>query len=132
MRPAATRAQARALYIVDTDAAVREGLSRLAESAGLEPRPCKDAEEFVQQASQARGACVLIDLSDAGLRKPATLARLSVLASRLPVIALSTRDDLQAQRVARQLGACAFFRKPVDAAALLDSIAWALRTDEKS
>ena len=31
------------------------------------------------------------------------------------------RDDAEIRRVARELGAQAFFRKPVDAAALLDS-----------
>jgi DNA-binding response OmpR family regulator len=47
----------------------------------------------------------------------------------LPVIALSARDDPQARRTARELGARAFFRKPVDAAALLDSINWVTRRD---
>jgi len=129
MPPAAVRARARPLYVVDTDASVREGLSRLAESAGFEPRPCEDAAAFVGQVLESNAACALVDLSDAGLRKPAIRARLSVLATMLPVIALSVRDDPQTQRTARELGARAFFRKPVDAAALLDSIAWVMRAE---
>jgi FixJ family two-component response regulator len=129
MPGAAVRAQARPLYIVDTDASVREGLARLAESAGFEPRPCKDAEAFLGAAPDGSGACALVDLSDAALRDPGVRARLSVLATRLPMIALSARDDPQAQRMAQELGAQAFFRKPVDAAALLDSIAWVTRKD---
>lgn len=120
------------LYVVDTDASVREALSRLAESAGFEPMPCKDAEDFLGQGPHGNGACALVDLSDASLRKPAIRARLTVLATMLPLITLSVRDDPQTQRTARALGARAFFRKPVDAAALLDSIAWVMRTEKPS
>jgi FixJ family two-component response regulator len=125
MPPAAGRA--RPLYIVDTDPSVREGLARLAESAGFEPRPCQSIEDFLRRAEIGCGACALVDLSDAGLRQPVIHARLSVVATMLPVIALSAADDARAQRTADELGARAFFRKPVDAAALLDSIGWATR-----
>jgi FixJ family two-component response regulator len=113
-----------ALYIVDGDASVREGLTRLAVSAGFEARPCASAEAFVSDASSASAACAVVDMCDAGLRDPAIRARLAVLATHLPVIALSARDDRQTQRTAQELGAKAFFRKPVDSAALLDSIDW--------
>jgi FixJ family two-component response regulator len=118
---------ARALYVVDTDASVREGLSRLATSAGFAPQPFACAETFIGEARAGNAACALLDLSDAGLRKPEVRARVSVVASWLPMIALSARDDAQTRAMARELGARAFFRKPVDAAALLDSIAWVSR-----
>ena len=121
------QAQKRVLYVVDSDASVREGLSRLAESEGFEPMPCEGAEAFLREADTRNAVCALIDLSDIGLRKPEVRARLSVVASRLPVIALSVRDDAQTQRTARALGARAFFRKPVDATALFDSIEWVMR-----
>ena len=45
IRPKAARAAApRALYILDADASVREGLTRLAVSAGFEAHPCASAE----------------------------------------------------------------------------------------
>jgi FixJ family two-component response regulator len=128
MPPTAVRA--RPLYIVDTDASVREGLARLAESAGFEPRPCQSIEDFLRRAEIGSGACALVDLSDAGLRKPVVHARLSVVATMLPLIALSAADDASAQRTADELGARAFFRKPVDAAALIDSIDWAIRKNK--
>ncbi|HZM37334.1 MAG TPA: response regulator [Burkholderiales bacterium] len=123
----AVRPRALAIYIVDTDCSVREGLSRLAESAGFEPRPCKSAEDLLCKEPVGKGACVVLDLSDASLRKPEIRARLMVVATMLPVIALSAADDPQTQRKARELGAKALFRKPVDAAALVDSIAWHTR-----
>lgn len=120
---------ARALYIVESDLAVREGLTRLAASHGFQAKPCASAEAFLLEASSGNAACAVVDISDADLRDPAVRARLTVLALHLPIIALSSRDDLQAQRTARELGARAFFRKPVDAAALLDSIDWVMRRD---
>lgn len=124
MQGGPVRAAARVLYVVDCDASVREGLSRLAESAGFAPKPYCNAEEFIASGQDSEAVCALIDLSDSGLRKPEVLARLTAVARLLPVIALSARDDVQTQRTARELGARAFFRKPVDAAALLDSIGW--------
>ena len=128
IRPKNGRAVARALYIVDSDLSVREGLTRLATSAGFEARPCASAEAFLGDYL-GNGACALVDICDAGLRDPALRARLTAIATHLPIIALSARDDPQAQRTARELGARAFFRKPVDAAALLDSIDWLTRKD---
>ena len=119
---------ARTLYIVDTDRSVREGLARLATSAGFAAQPCACAETFIGEARAGNAACAILDLSDAGLRKPEVRARLSVVATWLPMIALSARDDSQTRATARELGARAFFRKPVDAAALLDSIAWVTRS----
>jgi FixJ family two-component response regulator len=128
IRPKNGRAAARALYIVDSDLSVREGLTRLATSAGFEARPCASAEAFLGDYL-GNGACALVDICDAGLRDRALRARLTAIATHLPIIALSARDDPQAQRTARELGARAFFRKPVDAAALLDSIDWLTRKD---
>lgn len=130
IRPKNGHAVARALYIVDSDLSVREGLTRLAASAGFDAKPCASAEAFLGEAHSGDAACAVVDISDAGLRDPALRARLTVLAMLLPIIALSARDDPQTQRTARELGARAFFRKPVDAAALLDSIDWVTRKDQ--
>jgi FixJ family two-component response regulator len=128
IQPKNGRTVARVLvYIVESDLSVREGLTRLAASAGFEAKPCACAEALLLEAPSGNAACAVLDISD--LRDAALRARLTVLALHLPIIALSTRDDPQAQRTARELGARAFFRKPVDAAALLDSINWVTRRD---
>ena len=130
IRPRNGSAVARALFIVDSDVSVREGLARLASSAGFEAKPCASAEAFLLEAGSGTAACALVDICAAELRNPALRARLMAVATFLPIIALSARDDPQAQRTARELGARAFFRKPVDAAALLDSIDWVTRNDK--
>lgn len=114
----------RAVCIVDSDASVREGLSRVVESAGYEVRRFDSVEAFVG-GTQALGAgCAVVDLTDADSGTPAVRARLTVVATLVPMIVLSTTDGAHRHSAARELGARAFFRKPVDAIALLDSIGW--------
>jgi len=115
------------VYIVDADESVRQGLTRLVESAGLEAKPCDSIEAFLRQTPATHVACALLGISSRHVRAPAIWSRLCAIAGELPVIALSARDDPETRRTARELGAQAFFRKPVDAAALLDSIDWVMQ-----
>jgi FixJ family two-component response regulator len=126
----AITALARVVYVVDTDESVRKGFARLVDSAGLESRPCDSLETFLAQTPGAHAACALLDISGPPLHDRLLLSRLRAMAGAIPVIALSVRDDAETRRVARELGAQAFFRKPVDAAALLDSIDWVTRAEE--
>jgi FixJ family two-component response regulator len=125
-------ALARVIYVVEPDASVREGLGRLVESHGFEARPCGCLRDFLAQAPREAGLCALVDLSGSELDDPALRAQLRALGALLPVIALSVRDDAATRQLARELGARAFFRKPVDAAALLDSIEWLAPQDSQS
>jgi FixJ family two-component response regulator len=118
---------ARVVYIVDTDESVREGLSRLVDSAGLEPEPCDSMDAFLRHTPAPHVACALVDVSSPRLHEPALRSRVRAMAATVPVIALSAGDDSETRRLARELGAQAFFRIPVDAAALLDSIDWVTR-----
>ena len=125
-------ASVRIVYVVDGDASVREGMSRLMDSAGLEARPCASVPEFLDQARGMRVACVLLDVWGARQCEAAVRNALLAVAKVLPVIALSSSDDPTARHLARELGAQSFFRKPVDAAALLDSIEWVMQGDGRS
>jgi FixJ family two-component response regulator len=117
------------VYIVDPDASVRQGLARLVDAAGLEARLCDSADAFEREPRGDRRACALVDVSDLVRGEPAPWSRLRAAAQTIPVIALSAADDAATRRMARELGAQAFFRKPVDAAALLDSIDWVMRAE---
>ena len=119
----------RVVYIVETDRSVREGLARVVDSAGLESMQCESLEELLRQMPTAHAACAVLDVSALSERRGAVPSSLSAMAATIPVIALSALDDLATRRLARDLGAAAFFRKPVDAAALLDSIAWVTRAE---
>ena len=125
----AKTAAARVVYVVDADASVRQGLARLVDSAGLESVPCDSIEAFLGQTPGTRIACALLEVSGLPQCEPAIWSRLRAMAAGVPVIALSARDDPAMRRLAQDLGAQAFFHKPVDAAALLDSIDWVTRAE---
>jgi len=95
----------RIVYVVDGDASVREGMSRLMDSAGLEARPCASVPEFLDQARGMRVACVLLDIWGARQCEIAVRQALLAVAKVLPVIALSSSDDPAARQLARELGA---------------------------
>jgi len=62
------------------------------------------------------------------------LASPGLLASRglhTPVIFVSAQDTEHIRAEAKHVSAAGFFRKPVDAQALLDAIAWAVRNENK-
>jgi FixJ family two-component response regulator len=122
-------AVARTIYIIDADPSVREGLSRVVDSAGLRPKRWSSIDAFLLEMPDAGAACALLDVSTLSHCEPALWRRLQALAAAVPVIALSARDDPATQRLARALGAQAFFHKPVDARALLDSIDWVTRAE---
>jgi FixJ family two-component response regulator len=80
------------------------------------------AEEFLQQTSRPVGGCLVADVHlgrMSGLELHATLRADAV---RMPVILTSGVDDVSMEDDAVRLGAIAFFRKPFEPSALLESI----------
>lgn len=111
------------VFIVDGDESVRQGIARLLASSGMETKSCDSIEAFLQEAP-GPNACVLMDVGAPCLRQSNFRSRLRATTEDLPLIALAADDDPETRRRAREVGAQAFFRKPVDAAALVDSIVW--------
>ena len=118
------------VYIVEDDASARKGLTRLMRSARLEPIAFEDAESFLNavrtDVRQKYPACVLVDITMPRVSGLQLQARLKEEGVDLPVIAVSARDDDDTRRLARDLGARFFLRKPVDDQALLDAIHWVM------
>jgi FixJ family two-component response regulator len=116
--------EARKIYIVDDDASVRRALERLFRSVGLASELFASGEQFLDFLIDDMKGCVVMDIRMPGLTGYDVQLRLRDRGQKIPVIALSAQDDDEARNIARDLGAVAFFRKPVDDQALLDSIGW--------
>jgi FixJ family two-component response regulator len=69
-------------------------------------------------------SCLVLDARMPGQSGWELLAELAARQIDLPVIVISA----EVRHQAHAMGAVGFFRKPVDGAALLDAIAWALRS----
>jgi FixJ family two-component response regulator len=114
------------VYIVDDEESVRKGFSLLMRSADLRYRAFASAEQLLAEVHPEQEACVLLDITMPGLTGLQLQAELKKRKIRLPIIAVSARDDADTSSRARQLGARFFLRKPVDDQALLDAIHWVL------
>jgi FixJ family two-component response regulator len=114
------------VYVIDDDAAVRKALARLLRSGNLQVETFSCAEEFMARPVQEENACIITDLRMPGSTGFDLQKRTASCGLRLPIIVLSASDDPQTREHARELGAVAFFRKPVDDQALLDAIWWAV------
>jgi FixJ family two-component response regulator len=114
------------VYIVDDDNSVRRALSRLMRSADLHHVVFNSGEELFAELPDGARGCLVIDIRMPGLTGHDVQTKLRDKGVTIPVIAVSAQDDDAARHRARELGAVAFFRKPVDDQALLDAITWAM------
>jgi FixJ family two-component response regulator len=114
------------VYLIEDDESVRKALQRLLRSAGLDVRAFAGAEEFMQSGDLSQGACIVVDIQMPGLTGFDLQEGLLSKKIRVPTIVISAMDDAEIRERARKLGATAFFRKPVDGQALIDSIHWAM------
>lgn len=114
------------VYVVDDDASVRKAIGRLMRTSGFEVREFVSPEEFLAAPTEPGPACVLLDITMPGLTGLEVQERLNARGSQWPVIAVSAREDDAARDTSRRLGAWLFLRKPVDAQALLDAVAWVI------
>jgi FixJ family two-component response regulator len=114
------------VYVVDDGESVRTAFARLLRSANLAVETFSSADEFLNKPKQKENACILVDMRMPGSTGFDLQQALLEHGIPLPVIVISASDDGQIREHARQLGAVAFFRKPVDDQALLDAIWWAI------
>ena len=114
------------IYVIDDDESVRKAFKRLLRSVNLEVEAFPSAEEFLRSQKPNKNSCIIIDVRMPGLTGFDLQRKLNDQGIRIPVIVISASDDAQIREQARELGAVAFFRKPIDDQALLDAISWAI------
>jgi FixJ family two-component response regulator len=115
------------VYIIDDDDCVRRALSRVFKAAGFRSKEFSSTADFMASKFDTHQACVLADMHIVG-EKPAELPRL--LHERhvqLPVIFMSADNSEENLARVDSAGGVAFFRKPVDDQALIDSVKWAIQ-----
>ena len=117
-----------AVYIIDDDASVRGGLSRLMRSAGMQPHAYATPQEFLAHLPTAPEGCILLDVTMPEMNGLQVQEKLREEGVRLPVIVLSATENEEVRQATHALGARFFLRKPVDAQALLDAITWVSRS----
>ena len=117
------------VYVVDDDQSVREALSSLIRSVGLEVRTFASAHEFMAFERPPATACLVLDVRMPGLNGLELQRELSQAGQALPVIFITGHGDIPMTVRAMKAGAVDFLTKPFREQDLLDAIALSLERD---
>ena len=116
------------VFVVDDDPSARRGIARLLRTAGHNVRVFASANEFLDNITKDDSGCLVLDARMPGMSGDELIAELNRRCIDLPIIVVTGDDDPETRKEADKMMAVGFFRKPVDGAALLDAVEWALRS----
>jgi FixJ family two-component response regulator len=119
------------VIIVDDDPRVREALSDLIESAGLQPIGYASTRELLDADVLDRPGCLILDVRMPGASGLDLQHQLAEKGNPKPIIFLTGHGDIPMTVQAMKAGAVDFLTKPVRDQALLDAIAAAIERDIK-
>jgi FixJ family two-component response regulator len=115
------------VYIIDDDQSILDAMDLLMRAAGFDALTFSSTLEFLERVTPSNHDCIILDLCMPGMDGFELLKTLSVRGATVPVIVLSALDDAQSRERARETGANAYFKKPVDDQALIDMIRWCMQ-----
>ena len=110
------------IWVVDDNAAQREGLARLLIAAGYAVETFASALEFLQRPRAPEAACMLLDVCMPGMTGPELQVRLRVIGLDVPIVFLTGLGDVSTGVEAMKLGAVDYLLKPVDDKVLMDTV----------
>ncbi|MCD6707252.1 MAG: response regulator [Thiobacillus sp.] len=117
------------VFIVDDDAAMRDALAQLLETAGLQAETHADGPAFLAACEADRPGCLLLDVAMPGMTGFEVQAALNARGLTIPTIFLTGHGDIPMAVRAVQAGAVDFLEKPIQGAALLERVQRALALD---
>jgi len=122
------------VVVVDDDASVRTGTSRLLRAAGYQVATFATAEEFLESLSlggEQVPTCLVLDVEMPGCTGLDLQERLLQLRSSVGIVFITGHGDIPMSVRAVKKGAVDFLAKPFDEASLLDAVVQALARSER-
>ncbi|AKH19526.1 response regulator transcription factor [Sedimenticola thiotaurini] len=119
------------VFIVDDDLAVRESLSDLMDSVGLNAETYASAQEFLTRYTPTLWGCLVLDIRMFGMSGLELQDELIRRGALLPTIFITGHGDVPMAVQAMRRGAMDFIQKPFREQELLDSINLALENGSK-
>lgn len=113
---------AKAIYIVDDDPAVRDALSVVFSLEGFVVETFSDGDTFVQSASKTQPACVVLDVHMPGRSGIDILKSLNAENYPAPIFIISGQGDIPMAVEAIRNGAFDFIEKPFTADKVVERI----------
>ena len=110
------------VYLVDDDAAVRNALSLLLSTVGIDVRTFAGPEDFLSALPKLDSGCLILDIRMPAISGLKLQERLTANGVDWPTVVISGHGDIEACRKAFRNGAIDFLSKPVDEQDLIDAI----------
>ena len=118
------------VYVIDDDAAMRDSLNFLLDSAGFAVTLFDDALTFLEALPGLDFGCVVSDVRMPGLDGIELLKRMKAQQSPFPIVIMTGHGDVPLAVEAMKLGAVDFLEKPFDDDRLTAMIESAIRQAE--
>jgi two-component system, LuxR family, response regulator FixJ len=120
------------VFVVDDDAAVRQGLRFMLWAAGYGVEAFPSAAAFLEEYNPRRGGCLLLDVRMPQMTGLELQQQLNVRGWRIPVIFITGHGTISLAIAAMKAGAFDFIEKPLREDALLESIERALHWNDRA
>jgi FixJ family two-component response regulator len=124
-------AEAPTVFVVDDDPSMREAISRLIKSVGLNPETFSSAKEFLDHKREDVPACLVLDVRLKG-QSGLELQRELAASNPIPIIFITGHGDIPMSVRAMKAGAVEFLPKPFRDQDLLDAIQEAIELDTRA
>ncbi|HJH22877.1 MULTISPECIES: response regulator transcription factor [Pseudomonas] len=118
------------IFVVDDDSSVREALSNLLRSHGLNVQTFDNAQAFLDQPRPDCPSCLVLDMRMPGMTGIELQQHLLALSDFIPTIFISAHGDIPVAVRAVKAGAIEFLPKPFEEQALLSAIEQGLALDQ--
>ena len=119
------------VFVVDDDDSIREALSSLLRSVGLQTQSFASAREFLRQKPPEAPSCLILDVRLPGLSGMDLQRELTLAGRRVPIIFITGHGDIPMSVRAMKAGALEFLTKPFRDQDLLDAVQHALEQDRE-
>ena len=117
------------VFAIDDDASMREALSRLFGSIGMQAQIFASAQEFLKFERPDAPACLVLDVRLPGLSGLDLQRELAAADCGIPIIFITGHGDIPMSVQAMKAGAVEFLTKPFRDQVLLDAIHQAIQRD---
>ena len=118
------------VFVVDSDASVRESLEQLISAAGWRAETFASAQEFLGRPRSFVPSCLILDVTLPDLSGLELQERIATERTDMPIIFLTGLADVAMTVRAMKRGALEFLTKPFDAEVLVIAIQQAIRRSE--
>jgi FixJ family two-component response regulator len=120
----------KAVFVVDDDAAVREGLRFMLRAAGYSVEAFPSARSLLDDYDPRRGGCLLLDIRMPRMTGLELQQQLNLRSWRIPVIFITGHGTVPLAIAAMKAGAFDFIEKPLREGVLIESIERALHRND--